>query len=262
MLSNNEQNERKYRTAAFAGTLLFHALIAGVLLSLAFHTSLPLQDEAGVEINFNYKDANKSYLSTDEHTLTPDISDSKKLNKSGKEEVIDDFKETLIPSKKKTEKLIPISGKIRKSIIETPDESTVVHKTIYPGAKKSKESKQEIPVIPGKQDNSKNIKESQSQNNQVGKGNGISFDLGGRKARILPKPSFNSTEDGKIVVSVKINVEGKVIFATAGDKGTTITEPSLYKQAENAARISLFERDSNAPEAQRGTITYLIVKRK
>jgi hypothetical protein len=69
-------------------------------------------------------------------------------------------------------------------------------------------------------------------------------------------------EDGKIVVSVKVNIEGKVISATAGANGTTISEPGMRKQAENAARISLFARDTNAPEEQRGTITYVIVKQK
>lgn len=262
MLTNNEQNERKYRIAAFAGTLLFHAFIAGVLLLLAFRTSLPLPDETGVEINFNYKNTNKGGLHTEDRPVTPGVSDSKLQPETDKEEVTEDYTETLILSKKKTNIPKPISGKIRKSIVETPDESTVVHKTVYPNSTKSNSSKQQIPVIPDKQNNPGTLKGSQNQNDPAGKGNGISFDLGGRKARILPKPSFNSSEDGKIVVSVKVNVEGKVISATAGDKGTTITEPNLYKQAENAARISLFARDSNAPEAQRGTITYVIVKQK
>jgi outer membrane biosynthesis protein TonB len=256
MLSNNEQNERKYRIAAFAGTLLFHALVAGALLFLAFHTSLPLQEETGVEINFNYKNTNKGGLHTEDRPVTPGVSDSKLQP----EEETEDYTETLILSEKKTNIPKPISGKIRKSIVETPDESTVVHKTVYSGSSNSNSSKQ--PVIPDKQDNPGTLKGSQNQNDPAGKGNGISFDLGGRKARILPKPSFNSSEDGKIVVSIKVNVDGKVISATAGDKGTTITEPNLYKQAENAARISLFARDSNAPEAQRGTITYFIVKQK
>lgn len=261
MLSNNEQNERKYQLAAFAGTLLFHAFMIGVLLLLAFHTSLPFQDEAGVEINLNYKDANNIDLKTDENKMTTEIPDSKLQNKTGMEEVIENNTETPVLAKKKTDKLKPIPGKIRKSIVETPDESTIVHKTVYTSPAKSNRSKQGI-IILGKQDNPGNLKGSQNKNDQEGKGNAVSFDLGGRKAIILPKPSFNSPEDGKIVVSVKVNVEGKVISATVGEKGTTITEPSLCKQAENAARISLFARDSNAPEAQRGTITYIIVKQK
>ncbi len=247
---------------AFAGTLLFHVLMAGVLLIMAFHTSLPLPDEEGVEISFNYMDTTKSELPADKHNMTPVASGSKKPNKTDKEEVIEDVRETLSPSKKKTEKIKPVSGKIRKSIVETPDESTVVHKAMNTSAAKSNGNKHEIPVLADKPVNYNNLKEPQNQSNKAGKENGISFDLGGRKARILPKPSFNSSEDGKIVVSVKVNTEGKVISATAGDKGTTITQPSLFKQAENAARISLFVHDSNAPEAQRGTITYFVVKQK
>ena len=94
------------------------------------------------------------------------------------------------------------------------------------------------------------------------KGNGISFDLGGRGARSLPKPTYNSPEQGKIVVSIKVNRQGQVTYASAGAKGTTISEINLRQQAENAARKTVFAPDADAPEEQRGTITYVFVKQR
>jgi outer membrane biosynthesis protein TonB len=89
-----------------------------------------------------------------------------------------------------------------------------------------------------------------------GTGSGISYDLGTRQARSLQKPFYNSPEQGKIVVSIKVNKQGKVTYASAGAKGTTISEIGLRQQAENAARKTVFAADENAPDEQRGTITY------
>jgi outer membrane biosynthesis protein TonB len=92
-----------------------------------------------------------------------------------------------------------------------------------------------------------------------GVGPGISFDLTGRTAR-LQKPSYNSNEEGKIVVTIKVNRQGKVTSAVAGARGTTISEISLRQQAENAALKTVFSSNSDAPEEQRGTITYVFKK--
>jgi hypothetical protein len=89
-----------------------------------------------------------------------------------------------------------------------------------------------------------------------GVGSGISYDLGGRTARSFGKPFYNSPEQGKIVVSIKVNKQGKVTYASAGAKGTTISEIGLRQQAENAALKTVFAPDADAPDEQRGTITY------
>jgi len=94
-----------------------------------------------------------------------------------------------------------------------------------------------------------------------GMGDGNSYDLGGRQTRgSLQKPFYNSPEQGKIVVSIKVNKQGKVTYASAGAKGTNISEISLRKQAEDAALKTAFAPDDNAPEEQRGTITYVFKK--
>ena len=93
-------------------------------------------------------------------------------------------------------------------------------------------------------------------------GSGISYDLGGRGARSLPKPTYNSPEQGKIVVSIIVNRQGQVTSASAGAKGTTISEINLRQQAENTARKTVFEPNADAPEEQRGTITYVFVKQR
>lgn len=262
MLSNNEQNERKLRIAAFAGTIMFHTLTIGVLLLLAFHTNLPLPSEEGVEVTLGYSGLDTDTLKSTEPQLALNV-EPKPDSEKTEENMSNDLSEgTRVAKTKNTDK--STTSKTRISIVETPYKSTLIHRT--PNSDKnikahSAES-QKISVKPDDPTKPIGTKFLPTIENNLENGGSISFDLGGRSARILPKPTFNSSEDGKIVVSVKVDIEGKIVSASAGAKGTTITEPTLHKQAENAARNSLFTRDPNAPEDQRGTITYVIVKQK
>jgi hypothetical protein len=93
-----------------------------------------------------------------------------------------------------------------------------------------------------------------------GTGDGNSYDLGGRSSRSLPKPSCNSVEQGRVVVSIWVNREGRVTRVSAGAKGTTVTDPSLIRQAESAARQALFSANPDGPEEQIGKIIYNFIK--
>jgi len=98
--------------------------------------------------------------------------------------------------------------------------------------------------------------------NGSGTGSGTSYDLTGRSAKYFAKPAYNSPEQGIIVVSIKVDKNGKVTYASAGAKGTTISEIGLRQQAESAARKTTFSPNPDAPEEQRGTITYRFLKSK
>ena len=98
--------------------------------------------------------------------------------------------------------------------------------------------------------------------NGSGTGSGSSFELTGRSARFFPKPAYNSPEQGIIVVEIKVDRNGKVTYASAGARGTTISEIGLRQQAEDAAKRTTFSANPDAAEEQRGTITYKFVKSK
>ncbi|MEI6821842.1 MAG: energy transducer TonB [Bacteroidota bacterium] len=92
-----------------------------------------------------------------------------------------------------------------------------------------------------------------------GKGPGISFSLTGRTNKVLPHPSYNSKNNGTVVVKIWVNKNGVVTRVQAGVSGTTTTDLMLWKQAEEAAQKSTFSGDPNAPEEQTGTITYRFI---
>jgi outer membrane biosynthesis protein TonB len=91
----------------------------------------------------------------------------------------------------------------------------------------------------------------------IGKGNGKpNWDLTGRKNLRLPVPNTKFTEEGKVVVQIKVNQSGNVISAKAGVKGSTTSDPTLLDIAKKAALTAKFNENPDAPEEQVGTIVY------
>ena len=93
-----------------------------------------------------------------------------------------------------------------------------------------------------------------------GDGPGTSVNLKDRKTLYLPKPTYNSDEQGKVVVTITVDKTGKVTKAIAGAKGTTITDKTLWKQSELAAYKAKFNKNAEAAIEQKGTITYHFLK--
>lgn len=89
-----------------------------------------------------------------------------------------------------------------------------------------------------------------------GGGSGGDYQLGSRKPISRPKPNYICDEEGLVVVSIEVNVSGKVIKATPGIKGSTNTAACLLSQAKDAALKTTWQPDSNAPSKQIGIIKY------
>lgn len=90
-----------------------------------------------------------------------------------------------------------------------------------------------------------------------GGGSGISFSLAGRGSKSLPGPTATSPENGNIVVEIRVDQEGNVVSAKAGVRGTTLWDTNLWRRCEQAAKKSKFTANPDAPELQKGTITYI-----
>ena len=90
-----------------------------------------------------------------------------------------------------------------------------------------------------------------------GGGSGTEFSLAGRGKKSLPKPTATSSENGSIVVEIRVDQEGNVVFAKAVWKGTTLGDKNLWRLCEQAAKDSKFTAKPDAPELQPGKITYI-----
>ena len=95
-----------------------------------------------------------------------------------------------------------------------------------------------------------------SKGNPVGKNfgsvNGNMWSLQGRSMKSMPKPSTDFKEQGKVVVSIRVDKAGNVVAASIGD-GTTISDRYTQQLALDAARKAKF---TEGDKEQIGSITY------
>ncbi len=89
-----------------------------------------------------------------------------------------------------------------------------------------------------------------------GSGDGMSYDLKGRKWRQRPLVFENSQKSGRVVVAIKVDKMGNVVYAKYQQKGSTTTDAALIQVAEQSAMKAKFTDDPNADEEQFGTISF------
>jgi len=92
-----------------------------------------------------------------------------------------------------------------------------------------------------------------------GTGNGVDFTLAGRSMVKVKKPNNPTQEDGKVVVEIVVDKNGKVIRATPGDRGSSTTNTTLYKIAKEAALEARFNVKADAVAEQKGTMTFVFI---
>ncbi len=86
----------------------------------------------------------------------------------------------------------------------------------------------------------------------------ISYFLEGRKAMMLPVPSYKCQFGGQVVVDIDVSPDGKVVGAKIDSKNS-LNDECIAEAAITAALNSFFTEFPNAPSKQKGSITYLFV---
>lgn len=270
----------KNKFFGIAATIIFHAVAAVLLLTLCFRTPLPLPGEAGVEVNLGMYAQGLGNESSQPQEVDKNIAEpiktTPKVEESSiheendivsedeetpsieerKEEVIEEKTEEKV--EKKTEEEI-VEEKTEEIIEEKP---VVNQRAIFQAPKKDKiQSSEGDTDGEGEQGSENGLKDIDRYEGNGGSGEGPAFDLGGRGAKSISSPSKDFDEVGKIVVEIWVDKDGIVKRAEIG-KGTTIINDSMRKSALEAAHNSIFNKDENASELQKGTITYTFIFRQ
>lgn len=73
----------------------------------------------------------------------------------------------------------------------------------------------------------------------------------------LPSPEYNVQAYGKVVVEILVDRNGTVVEANPGAAGTTVTDKTLWEAARAVALKAQFNLKADAPQLQKGTITYI-----
>ncbi|WP_119793103.1 energy transducer TonB [Flavobacterium anhuiense] len=192
--------------------------------------------------------------------------------------------DVVIPTKEKPKKPVPVEKPIQKPVPEKPKVSNSTNDalaSIMKGSNKGGDGDDKAAGNKGKSNGSLNSNGyygsggsgggtggGNGTGNGIGTGSGYGagsgggsgggsgYSLNGRKALSKPAPKYTCNEQGRVVVEVTVDQNGKTISATPGVKGTTNTASCLLEQAKIAALNTKWSADANAAAKQVGKIIY------
>lgn len=236
------------------GTIAFHLLLFLFFIFFGLKTPVPIPTQS-ILINFGTSNEgvgqiqpeNYNPQTSKENTSEP-VSNPEPSQTNINEFATSDNTDAIKVNKKKQKE---------KVADEVKEEPKINEKALFP-ANKNKgggSSGEGETGNPGDQGDPLGDRNAKSHTGNTG-GGGDSYSLGNRKALSKPKPIYDCKEQGKVVVEIFVDQQGNVIKVNAGIRGTTNSAPCLVSRAEEAARRTKWEPDPDAPELQRGTITY------
>lgn len=291
-----ESEERSFKTrktslAAFI-TLLLHALILLFLIwTLLTPPDPPYTDSAGgVAVNFGTDDAGTGdvqpmtltpiqadFTSAPASASTPSSSAAENVTTQDLEDApVIEKTNTEVPKPKPDDNALFKPNKNNSTKTETDNSKTTNTAPVEPkpnsdalftkGAKGNPNNSKGDGTggdkgDQGKTDGDPNSKDYLGNGDGSGSGGGKGdlnggFSLKGRNKVALPPPTQCSSK-GKVVVSIKVDKNGKVVEAKLKRFESTVFDECNVNNALSAARKSTFTPDANAPEIQEGTITYI-----
>jgi len=274
---------RKDKIKATIVTILFHLLLLIGLLWMALITPLPLPEEEGVEVNLGFTDMGSGHQQRTkpiEQPKPPTPTPATPAQEQIDEEIVEEISEeapAIQPKavekpkaekkpveKPKEDKIVeekPIEVKEIVEEVEPEPEPVIDLRLMYTGKEnKSGDSQEGNDKVAGDKGKVTGDPNSLAYDGMGGQGNGVSYSLGNRKAKSLPKPLYNSDDQGKVVVSIWVNKMGEVTRAEIMQKGTNVTDIKLRDVARKAALKAKFTSDVEAAEVQKGSITYNFIK--
>lgn len=236
--------QNRNKTIAVAVTVAIHALVVLLLFLLALTTPLPLPGEAGVEVNLGMYNEGMGVQQQPKPTKVVEAPQPRQDIKD--ETLTQDTEEAPALEEQKPQK----------------EEPKVNERALFKPTKQQEQPSSEGDTeTTGDKGNPNGGKDIANYQGQGGSGGGPSYDLGGRNAKSLPRPSSDFNEEGTIVVDIWVDRDGHVQRTQIG-KGTNIANARMRETALNAARTSVFAPDRNAAELQKGTITYKFIIRE
>lgn len=84
----------------------------------------------------------------------------------------------------------------------------------------------------------------------------VSYNLAGRNPIYFEIPAYLCEGGGKVIVDIEVNRSGRIIKAKI-NQTKSVTDHCLEEMAVWAAKLSEFDAKNDAPEIQKGTITYI-----
>jgi len=275
-----DENEKRAAILTFLTVFI-------LFLWMFFHSAFEYQDppeEYGMEVNFGTTDFGKGddqpleeiktqpveEVVPDEPVEEPVVEPVEEIVETPVEEVIEDV------ITEETVEEVPVITPVKEVPKETPKEEPKETPKEEPAPPKPDQSTQDAlssvlngPPADGTASGSEgDDDEAGDKGNEngdpnapdyytnPGNGSGGNYNLIGRLPVRRPPPVYSCGQEGRVVVSIKVDRTGKVIQATPGAKGSTTTDTCLLNRAKEAALKTKWQSAANAPEKQIGKIIY------
>ncbi|MCW8898282.1 MAG: hypothetical protein OQJ96_06480 [Flavobacteriales bacterium] len=253
--------EKNSRTGVI-GTILFHLLL--LLLFIQFgmtYQDPPEENAGGMVINFGTSDEGMGDVqpSSSETTTTSENATTSETTtpSSAEENALTTTEESVEMNASQNTTTTTNQNTTTQQTEQTVDEnlSNALNALNNPNNNSTGDGNTGTPGDQGDESGEPN------SNNYTGggTGNGVDFSLAGRSMVKVKKPNNPTQEDGKVVVEIVVDKNGKVIRATPGARGSSTTNPTLYKISKEAALEARFNVKADAPAEQKGTMTFVYI---
>lgn len=248
---------RKDNNRALIGTIIFHVVLLVLFFLWGLRTPLPLPEEEGVLVALGY--TNQGMGDMIPLSGSPPVPTPAQQVPVQEEVVTQSTQESVaIPQttpRPRPQQPTPTQQQPTQQPPPEEPRPQVDPRALFPGTDERSTTSQSQGTTgqPGSQGSPTGA--AGGSGDGVGQG-GVSYDLTGRRPNVLPVPVNTIQQGGRVVVSITVDRQGRVTRATAGARGTTNTNATLWRIAEDAARRARFDVQLDAPEEQTGTITY------
>lgn len=268
MIDFQQEDHTQERLVGGIATFVYVMLLLLLLLFLKFQMAPPPDESEGLMINFgNVEEAAPGADPAMNDQIAEDRQQEQQAQEqqaAEEEQQTQDFEETdvVVKEKKKAQKKPKqetkkevAKPKPEQKPVEKPRE--VNRKALFPGRTQGSTATSEgTGTGAGNQGNLAGTPEGSHEGTGTGTG-GNSASLSGRSlVGSLPKPDYSARDQGRVIIEIQVDQQGKVTSAAYRSKGSTTQNSSLVNSALRAAHQARFNVDENADISQSGTITY------
>ncbi len=278
------------RGKGIAGTVIIHLILLLLLIFVAFSVPPPPETEEGILVNFGTDETGSGFIEpsppaikeaasspvpvatdvkqAEDHLLTQNTEEApevKKVDPEAEKKKLEKIEaDRQIKAQLDAERIRKEQEEIERKRIEAEQkrQADIMNRTknALANSKNAGTNTTSEGVTGGV--GNQGVQSGSVDSKVRGEGSGlgdkgkISYNLQGRGFQALPPPQYDYQGEGRVVVEVSVDREGKVTQAVPGTKGSTTLDEYLLRVAKDAAMKARFESKPDAPVIQKGTITY------
>ena len=250
-------DQRQRNTIAISLTVVFMGLLWILLLLITMQRYYPPPPEFGVEVNLGMSVDGMGDIQPD---IPSEVAQFTPPSQAAEEHLATQVDSDFAIPTQETPRPTPTPTPAEQEVQPQPEQPQINPHALFPPRRPAEGGQEGTTNRPGDQGHEDGSRYATAHAGAPGPGGGISFSLSGRQANNLATPVYDSPDQGTVVVRIWVNAAGVVIRAEAGQRGTTVNDRALWREAETAAMRSSFIPDENAPDVQVGTITYRFIR--